>query len=179
MGAAPRPGAGRPAGLRARRGSFGTARTETTGASSAPDGWLLGDFADITAPPTLAGLRINVRSCLRYLTGWLSGQGTCELDGHLEDLGTVELARLQVWQWTHHGVALAEGPRVTSALTARVLGEEVAVLRRLRPGDAGLVGQAAQLLRDSFAQQRPAAFLSPAAYAVLLADSTGAVAPAA
>lgn len=147
--------------------------------SSAPDGWLLGDFADITAPPTLAGLRINVRSCLRYLTGWLSGQGTCELDGHLEDLGTVELARLQVWQWTHHGVALAEGPRVTSALTARVLGEEVAVLRRLRPGDAGLVGQAAQLLRDSFAQQRPAAFLSPAAYAVLLADSTGAVAPAA
>ncbi len=78
--------------------------------SSAPDWGLLGDVADLKATPTLAGLCTNVRSCLRYLTGWLSGQGTCEIEGHLEDLGTVELARLQGWQWTHHRVALAEGP---------------------------------------------------------------------
>jgi hypothetical protein len=77
-------------------------------------------------------------------------------------------------------VALAEGPWVTSALTARIMAEEVAVLRRLRPGDAGQIGHAARLLRDSFAQQRTAAFLSPAAYAVLLRDEgTEATAPAA
>lgn len=57
-----------------------------------PDPDALGDVSGLAGSPTLAGLRTNLRVSLRYLTEWLGGAGTCEIDGHLEDFGTVELA---------------------------------------------------------------------------------------
>lgn len=148
-------------------------------APTAPEPPLLTDAEGPCGSPTLTGLRSNVRCALYYLTGWLGGRGTCEIDGHLEDFGTVELARMQVWQWAHHAVPLAEGPRVTHLLLERLLSEEIAILRRRRPAESTHIEQAGQLLRESFAQRQPSAYLSPAAYAVLLRHGTNAAAASA
>lgn len=88
------------------------------------------------------------------------------IGGHLEDFGTVELARLQVWQWAHHGARLAEGPTVGPLLLSRVLNEEGAILRRRLATADERVDQAAELLRAAFEVVPPRPFLSQRAYAV-------------
>jgi malate synthase len=120
------------------------------------------------------GLRTNLRASLTYLTGWLAGEGTCVLDGHLHDFGTVELARLQVWQWAHHDVRVAEGPLVGELLLSRMLADEISILRR-RIGDDSRVDLAAELLEDALYAEEPPAFLSVRAYEVLLSARERAV----
>jgi malate synthase len=132
------------------------------------DGEALRDISALPGTATLSGLRYNVRASLTYLTGWLAGQGTCVIDGHLEDFGTVELARMQVWQWAHHGVRLAEGPTVGPLLLSRLVSEEVAVLRRRVAAADQRIEQAAELLVAAFEVVPPLPFLSQRAYAVLL-----------
>jgi len=48
----------------------------------------------------------------------------------MEDAATAEISRSQVWQWIHHGVALAEGPAVTAKLVRDVEQEELAKIRK-------------------------------------------------
>ncbi len=131
------------------------------------DGAALRDISGIPGTATLTGLRTNLRASLTYLTGWLAGEGTCALDGHLHDFGTVELARLQVWQWAHHDVRVAEGPLVGELLLSRMLADEISILRR-RIGDDARVDLAAELLEDALYAEEPPAFLSVRAYEVLL-----------
>lgn len=128
----------------------------------------LRDVSGLPGSPTLSGLRYNLRAALSYLTDWLAGQGTCAIEGHLEDFGTVELARLQVWQWVHHGVRMAEGPVTSPLLLDRVLADQVRILCR-SVSDPSRVEQAAALLREAVLAQEPPAFLSREAYGVLLA----------
>lgn len=132
------------------------------------DAAALRDISGIPGTATLTGLRTNLRASLTYLTGWLAGEGTCVLDGHLHDIGTVELARLQVWQWAHHDVRVAEGPVVGPLLLSRMLADEIGILRR-RIGDDTRVDLAAELLQDALDAEEPPAFLSVRAYEVLLA----------
>ena len=108
-----------------------------------------------------------MRSSLTYLTGWLAGEGTATLAGHVEDFGTVELARMQLWQWLSHGTRLAEGPTMSTLLLDRMLEDEVALMRR-RGAREDLLGHAVELLRDSVVATEPPAFLSQRAYDVLL-----------
>ncbi|GAA1143989.1 malate synthase A [Ornithinicoccus hortensis] len=135
------------------------------------DGEALRDISKLPGTATLSGLRYNIRASLTFLTGWLSGQGTCVIEGHLEDFGTVELARMQVWQWAHHGVRLAEGPTVGPLLIARVVGEEAATLRRRLATADDRIDRAAELLTEAFEIVPPLAFLSQRAYAVLLSGA--------
>lgn len=135
------------------------------------DGDALRDISKLPGTATLSGLRYNIRASLTFLTGWLAGQGTCVIDGHLEDFGTVELARMQVWQWAHHGVRLAEGPTVGPLLISRVVGEEVSTLRRRLASADDRIDRAAELLTEAFEIVPPLAFLSQRAYAVLLAGA--------
>ena len=164
-----------PALVPVARAAFTTVQRDLAGAPrprpAAPavvDPEVLSDISMLPGTPTLSGLRTNIRVSLRYLTSWLSGEGTIEMDGHLEDFGTVELARLQVWQWAYHEVQLAEGPTTGPLLIGRVLEEEIAILTRRLPAAGRHISLAADLLREAFGPGEPPAFISHRAYAVLL-----------
>lgn len=140
---------------------------EVEPAEDAVDAQALRDVSTIPGAATLTGVRTAMRSSLTYLTGWLAGEGTATLAGHVEDFGTVELARMQLWQWLSHGQRLAEGPTMSELLLDRMLEDEVALLRR-RGAREDLLGYAVDLLRGSVVAEEPPAFLSQQAYAVLL-----------
>ncbi|WP_298751004.1 malate synthase A [uncultured Serinicoccus sp.] len=127
----------------------------------------LRDVSSIPGASTLTGVRTALRSSLSYLTGWLAGEGTAVIAGHIEDFGTVELNRMQLWQWLTHGQRLAEGPTMSELLLDRMLEDEVVLLRR-RGAREDLLGHAVTLLRDAVVAAEPPAFLSQRAYEVLV-----------
>lgn len=139
--------------------------------SSRPSGGVdpvaLRDVSTLAGSATLTGVRTAMRSSLTYLTAWLAGEGTITLAGHVEDFGTVELNRMQLWQWLSHGTRLAEGPTMSERLLDRMLEDEVALLRR-RGAREDLLSLALTLLRDSVVAQEPPAFLCQQAYEALL-----------
>ena len=133
----------------------------------------LRDVSALPGTATLTGMRTALRSSLTYLTGWLAGDGTAVISGHIEDFGTVELARMQLWQWLAHETRFAEGPTMSTRLLDRVLEDEVALIRR-RGAREDLLQHAVRLLRDAVVAQEPPAFLSVQAYEVLLTVSRSA-----
>src|SRR5437763_8541 len=78
---------------------------------------------------TDAGLRTNVSVGIQYIASWLRGTGAAAINNLMEDAATAEISRSQVWQWIHHGVSLAEGPRVTTELVRDVEREELAKIK--------------------------------------------------
>ncbi|WP_321781838.1 malate synthase A [Paraburkholderia sp. J94] len=78
---------------------------------------------------TEAGLRANIAVAIRYLDAWLRGRGSVRLFGLMEGAATVEIARMQVWQWLHHGTPLVDGRTITHALVAALLDDEIAQYR--------------------------------------------------
>jgi malate synthase len=78
---------------------------------------------------TDAGLRTNVSVGIQYIASWLRGTGAAAINNLMEDAATAEISRSQVWQWIHHGVSLAEGPRVTRELVRDVEREELAKIK--------------------------------------------------
>ena len=78
---------------------------------------------------TEAGLRTNVNVGIQYLASWLRGTGAAAINNLMEDAATAEISRSQIWQWVHHGISLAEGPRVTGELVRDIEREELAKIR--------------------------------------------------
>ena len=76
-------------------------------------------------PYTLEGLRKNVRVGIAYMKGWSAGNGCVAWDNLMEDLATLEISRVQVWQWLRHRVVLDSGLRVTRALVSTVFRDEL------------------------------------------------------
>ncbi len=91
---------------------------------------------------TPEGVRNNVGVALRYLAAWLGGSGAVAINNLMEDVATAEIARSQVWQWLHRGVALTDGTAVTRELLTQVEEAEVAAIR----GEIGDDVARAQLL---------------------------------
>ncbi|MFX0537733.1 hypothetical protein ACQBAT_10200 [Ornithinimicrobium sp. Y1847] len=148
-------------------------RREHTGAAPPVrvNGEALRDVSSLPGTATLTGMRTALRSSLTYLTGWLAGEGTLTMAGHIEDFGTVELSRMQLWQWMIHGERFAEGPTMSPLLLDRVMEDEVALLRR-RGAREDLLEHAITLLREAVVSEEPPAFLSLRAYDVLLTLET-------
>ena len=70
---------------------------------------------------TLSGLATNIDVGIRYITSWLSGVGAAAIHDLMEDAATAEICRAQVWQWVHHGIALApDGTTVTAELVSEL-----------------------------------------------------------
>lgn len=92
------------------------------------------------------GVRWNIRVCLAYISAWLVGVGSLGVEGYVEDASTAELARLQLWQWTHHGVKLADGRVLTAALAHRLVAEELATVART---NADRIDEAEDYVRDA------------------------------
>ncbi|GAA1168993.1 malate synthase A [Ornithinimicrobium humiphilum] len=131
------------------------------------DAHALRDVSTLPGSATLTGMRTALRSSLTYLTGWLAGEGTLTISGHIEDFGTVELARMQLWQWMLHGERFAEGPTMSVRLFDRMLEDEIALLRR-RGAREDLLQHAVRLLRDSVLAEEPPPFLCTLAYEALV-----------
>lgn len=74
------------------------------------------------------GLRLNVNVGIQYLESWLGGNGCVPIYNLMEDAATAEISRAQVWQWVRHGVKLADGRAVDTALVRKTIEEE---LRRI------------------------------------------------
>lgn len=156
---------------RTRRGSDTSSASAVATAAGAVsvdiDPLALRDVTTLPGTATLTGMRTALRSSLTYLTGWLAGEGTVTIAGHIEDFGTVELSRMQLWQWMAHGERFAEGPTMSPRLFDRMLEDEIALLRR-RGAREELLGHAVRLLRESVVADEPPPFLSALAYEVLV-----------
>jgi malate synthase len=79
---------------------------------------------------TLDGVRTNVAVSLEYLAAWIGGAGAVAINNLMEDAATVEISRMQIWQWVHRGAITADGTPVTAELVRGLLAEEVERLSR-------------------------------------------------
>jgi malate synthase len=124
-------------------------------------------LADLRVPGgtvTEAGLRNNVNVALQYLNSWLTGNGAAAIFNLMEDVATAEIARSQLWQWTHHNARLAEGSPVTLQLYESVKAEE---LSKLGGASAGRLGTAAEILDGLVEKNEFTEFLTLPAYSYL------------
>jgi malate synthase len=131
--------------------------------------------ADLLAVPegqiTLQGLQTNVAVGLRYLESWLRGNGCVPIFNLMEDAATAEISRAQIWQWIQHPAGrFADGAKITAALVASVLEDELSVLRA-NLGDAAYTQSKFDAAADLFLKISTAPqfveFLTLPAYAQL------------
>lgn len=124
----------------------------------------LTDVAGVGGEITLTGVRINLASALEYLTAWLGGQGAVAINHLMEDAATVEISRMQLWQWIRHRVTTAEGLELDADTVASLLSIEADRLRRRQPQAATRVGQAARLLAEAVLTEDWPEFITVGAY---------------
>jgi malate synthase len=83
-------------------------------------------------PITEKGLRLNINVAIQYVGAWLAGQGAVPIFNLMEDAATAEISRSQVWQWIRSPKGtLDDGRKVTKALVATLVPEEMAKIRDL------------------------------------------------
>ncbi|HSU34559.1 MAG TPA: malate synthase A, partial [Propionibacteriaceae bacterium] len=83
------------------------------------------DVASATGAITVAGLRTNIEVSLQYLAAWIGGAGAVAIHSLMEDAATVEISRMQIWQWVHHAATTDDGTVVTADLVRSLLDDEV------------------------------------------------------
>ncbi|MBI4409703.1 MAG: malate synthase A [Gemmatimonadetes bacterium] len=116
---------------------------------------------------TEAGVRNNISVALQYLDAWLRGTGAAAIFNLMEDAATAEIARAQLWQWTHHGVRLAEGPTLNPELYRGLRQEEERKLTAAHANDDSRLREAAALLDELVLRPDFAEFLTIPAYGLL------------
>jgi malate synthase len=113
---------------------------------------------------TEAGFRNDVNVALQYLSSWLYGNGAAAIFNLMEDVATAEIARSQLWQWTHNGATLSDGRPADRALYERVRDEELA---RLGGAASGRLRDAARILDGLVEREEFTEFLTLPAYPLL------------
>jgi malate synthase len=79
------------------------------------------------------GIRKNLDIGLSYMEAWIRGVGCVPINFLMEDAATAEVSRSQLWQWTRHNVATAEGKKVTKDYALRLLHEQAQKLGEKAP----------------------------------------------
>ncbi|HEY5820996.1 MAG TPA: malate synthase A [Propionibacteriaceae bacterium] len=121
--------------------------------------------ARVPGDVTLHGLRTNIRVSLAYLRAWIEGRGAVEVDHLMEDTATVEISRMQIWQWIRHGARTTEGVVITRDLVAAMVINET--LRAHADGsgaDHHAVEAARDILEHGCLQKHFPSFLIEYAY---------------
>lgn len=121
------------------------------------------DLLDISATPGLvteAGVRNNISVAIQYLASWLEGTGAVAIFNLMEDAATAEIARSQVWQWLHNGIALENGVQLTPELIEEFADEEIAKLG----GDSSRFDKARETFIDVAVSNEYLDFLTLPAY---------------
>jgi malate synthase len=124
-------------------------------------------LSDVRVPGgsvTEAGFRNNVNVALQYLNSWLLGNGAAAIFNLMEDVATAEIARSQLWQWTHNGAKLSDGRPADVSLYEAVKGEELA---RLGGTGSGRLQEAAEILDGLVQKDEFTEFLTLPAYPYL------------
>jgi malate synthase len=119
---------------------------------------------------TQAGLRNNVNVSIQYLAAWLAGNGCVPINHLMEDAATAEIARAQLWQWTHHvDVRLDDGRSISTGLVDEVRAEETAVLLGAARDQAARrhIETASSLLKKLVSAETFVEFLTLDAYQLL------------
>jgi malate synthase len=121
-------------------------------------------------PITERGLRLNINVAIQYIGAWLAGQGAVPIYNLMEDAATAEISRSQVWQWMRSpkGV-LDDGRKVTKAMVAAMIPEEVVKIRELLGaayGD-GKYDTAAKIFSDLVNNDTFVEFLTLPAYELI------------
>jgi malate synthase len=83
------------------------------------------ELGDMPRTITLAGVRTNLRVPLAYLSAWVGGRGAVAINHLMEDAATVEISRMQIWQWIRHSARMTGGVPIARDLVAAMLAEEV------------------------------------------------------
>ena len=129
-----------------------------------------GDLLDFgpEGPVTEAGLRMNINVGIQYLGAWLGGNGCVPIFNLMEDAATAEISRAQIWQWIRSpkGV-LADGRKVSRALVAAMVPEELLVIREYLGEcgwSAGKYEDAARMFEGLCMADDFVEFLTPPAY---------------
>ncbi len=73
----------------------------------------------------MEGLRTNIRVSLTYLAAWIGGSGAVAIDNLMEDAATVEISRMQIWQWLRHRARTEDGSEITNELVNSIMDEEL------------------------------------------------------
>lgn len=116
---------------------------------------------------TETGVRNNVNVAIQYLASWLAGNGCVPINHLMEDAATAEIARAQLWQWTHHaGVLLDDGRELSGELVESIRQDETAKLLTacVDSTAATQITRASALLRDLTDAKKFADFLTLDAY---------------
>ncbi|KAH9081760.1 malate synthase [Lactarius deliciosus] len=82
---------------------------------------------------TSEGVRSNVSTVLAYASAWLAGNGCIPLNHLMEDAATAEIARVQLWQWVHHGVRDDTGATITADYITKLTDAAVPEVRKAVP----------------------------------------------
>ena len=113
---------------------------------------------------TEAGFRNDVNVALQYLSSWLLGNGAAAIFNLMEDVATAEIARSQLWQWTHNAAKLSDGRAADRALYESVKAEELA---RLGGASTGHLREAVEILDGLVEKEEFTEFLTLPAYPYL------------
>ncbi|HJY44560.1 MAG TPA: malate synthase A [Propionibacteriaceae bacterium] len=119
---------------------------------------------------TLAGVRTNLRVPLAYLSAWLGGRGAVAINHLMEDAATVEISRMQIWQWIRHRAQMTGGIPITRDLVAAMLAEEVEqTLEDTEPDQRWQVTAARDILEHGCLGEDFPSFVTSYAYSHYLA----------
>jgi len=128
------------------------------------------DLIDFRVPGgqvTTSGVTNNVSVALQYIDSWLQGTGAAAIYNLMEDAATAEIARAQLWQWTHHGARLADGGPVTTGFFDQTCTAEVHRLLQNRGELPSRLQDAATILRELVLPPQFKEFLTLPAYELL------------
>ncbi len=112
------------------RGAYAPQRLGMSGDGAIITADQLLDVSGLDGSITIDGIRTNIRISLRYLAAWVAGQSTVTIDQQMADAATIEVSRMQLWQWIRHGARTDEGLIVTRSVVNRYLDEELTKLER-------------------------------------------------
>jgi malate synthase len=127
-------------------------------------------LGDMPHSITLAGLRTNLRVPLAYLSAWLGGRGAVAINHLMEDAATVEISRMQIWQWIRHSARMTGGVPITRDLVAAMLSEEVEqTLEDTDPNERWQVTAARDILKHGCLGEEFPSFVTSYGYSHYLA----------
>ena len=131
------------------------------------------ELGDLPRTITLAGVRTNLRVPLAYLSAWIGGRGAVAINHLMEDAATVEISRMQIWQWIRHSARMTGGMAVTRDLVAAMLTEEVELaLEETDPEQSWQVAAARDILEHGCLDAEFPSFVTSYGYSHYLSGRT-------
>ena len=115
------------------------------------------------------GLENNVEVSILYMAAWLAGNGCVPIHNLMEDAATAEIARTQLWQWTHRADTCLDDGRIIGRemFDMTLAAQRDRLLADATVGQQAHIRRAAELLLRLTHAERLEPFLTTLAYADL------------